>query len=85
MYSEQFTQNYSNSGYFGYFGSGVMNLGRGCEVFLYTIAFRPYLEPTHLPIQWIKQPWGEAGHSSLSSVKFKNACSCTSSTHYPFI
>jgi len=50
------------------------------RIFLFAIASRPTLEPTHPPIQWvsgaiipgIKQPVHEADHSPPSSAELKS-------------
>jgi hypothetical protein len=64
----------------------VSNPGRGWEYLSFTTAFRPTLELTQLPIQWvpgalsleIKRPGREADHSPPSSAEVKNAWSYTS-------
>jgi hypothetical protein len=53
----------------------------GLEIFLFTTASRPALEPTQPPIHWVpgtlslgvKRPGREAEHSSPSSTELKNA------------
>jgi hypothetical protein len=71
-------------------GYGLDNRGfesrQGVEIFLFTTASGPDLEPTHLPIQWVpgalslgvKRPGREADQSPTSSAEVKNAWSYTS-------
>jgi len=61
--------------------------GGGMEIFLFTTASRPALEPTQPPIPWVpagalslglKRQGREADHSPPSSDDVKNACSYAS-------
>jgi hypothetical protein len=54
---------------------------QGLGIFLFATVYRPALEPTQPPIQWVpgalslgvKRPGRESDHSPLSSAEAKNA------------
>jgi hypothetical protein len=59
---------------YGIHGRGSIS-GRGKSLFLYSTIYRPVLDLTQPPIQWvqgIKRPGHETDHSPPSSVKVNN-------------
>jgi hypothetical protein len=64
---------------------------QGLEIFLFTTASIPALEPTQPPIQWVpgalslgvKRPGREADYSSPYNAEVKNAWSYTSTPSIP--
>jgi hypothetical protein len=65
----------------------------GLGIVLLTTAFRPTLDPTSPPVQWvsealsleIKRPGREADHSSPSNAEVKNSWSYISTPQYAFM